>query len=96
MIDYEYIKIIDYEYMKIILSVFFALSYVFRIWRSSVTVFIVSNMMFLFVFLHELKEDAIGYNIITVCMIWIFYRALCKKPTDQWKQGKINIQLKDD
>lgn len=87
----EYIKIIDYDYMKIILSVFFALSYVFMIWRRSVTVFITSNMMFSFVFLHEIGEDKIGYNIITVCMIWMFYRALCKEPTDKLKHGKINI-----
>ena len=85
-----------YMFMQMMIGMFFALAYVQRIWRKSVTTFIMSNMMFGFVVLQELKEDVYGYALVTVCMAWMYYRAIFKESSDKWLSSSVKIQFKED
>lgn len=85
-----------YLFTQMIIGMFFALSYIQRIWKKSVTTFIMTNMMFGFIVLHETGETEYGYALVIVCMTWMHYRAIFKPNDDLWMNHEIKIQLKDD
>ena len=86
----------SYLFMQMIIGLFFSLSWVQKIWKKSVSTFIISNMMMIFIVLHNIKEDAYGYAVVTTCLCWLYYRAIFKKGDDKWLMSDVKIQFKED
>ena len=84
----------SYVFMEMIVGLFFALSWIQKIWKKSVTTFIVTNMLMMYVVLHNLGEDIYGYAVLTTCLSWLYYRSMFKRSNDKWLYKNITLTFK--
>jgi len=69
---------------EMIIGLFWALSYVQKIWKSSVTTAITVNMLFFYLLLQSFNEYFYSYAIVIIGLMWLYYRAIFKPKNDHW------------
>lgn len=71
--------------VKMIVSLLFAMSLFHKMIKRSVSTFLILGAGFVYVVLDSFSYRDIGLNVVSLTLIFIYYRAMRKKDTDKWK-----------
>lgn len=69
--------------LQMTISVLFAMSLFHKIYKRSVSTFLVILIGFLWVFLSSLGYDSIGLGMLSGGLLFIYFRAMRKSDTDK-------------
>ena len=71
------------EFLKMVVSVLFAMSFFHRLYRRTVSTFLILAFAFTWVVLDSFKLGSYGLWVVSCGLIYVYWRGMHKPPVDK-------------